>query len=106
MTPPATAVAEAVREPDGRLQPARFRATYGRVPGRGSASRLGLFLLGPREGIPTDLRHRLLALTPEPPSASLPSSPDLPVPGPDTGELEVRMTEHAAAAEGRRDHGG
>jgi hypothetical protein len=35
------AVAEAVREPDGRLQPARFRAKYGRVPGRGSASRLG-----------------------------------------------------------------
>jgi hypothetical protein len=63
MTPPATAVAEAVREPDGRLQPARFRAKYGRVPRRGSASRLGLFLLGPREEIPTDLRHRLLALT-------------------------------------------
>jgi hypothetical protein len=93
------AVAEAAREPDGRLRPARFRAKYGRVPGGGSASRLGLFLLGPRAEIPTDLRHRLLALTPEPPSASLSSSPDLPPPGPDTGGLEVRLTEHAAAAD-------
>jgi hypothetical protein len=93
------AVAEAAREPDGRLQPGRFRAKYGRVPGRDSASRLGLFFLGPRAEIPTDLRRRLLALTPKPPSASLPSSPDLPAPGPDSGELEVRMTEQAAAAD-------
>jgi len=93
------AVAEAAREPDGRLQPARFRAKYGRVPGRDSASRLGLLFLGPRAEIPTDLCRRLLALTPEPPSASLPSSPDLPAPGPDTGEFEVRTTEQAAAAD-------
>ena len=93
------AVAEAAREPDSRLQPARFRAKHGRVPARGSASRLGLFFLGPHGEIPTDLRRRLLTLTPEPPSVSLPSSPDLPPPGPDTGEHEVRMTEHAAAAD-------
>jgi hypothetical protein len=93
------AVAEAARDLDGRLQPARFGAKYGRVPGRGAASRLGLLFLGPRGEIPTDLCHRLLTLTPEPPSASLPSSPDVPEPGPDTDQLEVRTTEQAAAAD-------
>lgn len=93
------AVAEAARDLDGRLQLARFRAKYGRVPGRGSTSRLGLLFLGPHGEIPTDLCRRLLALTPEPPSSSLPSSPDLPEPGPDSDPLEVRMTERAAAAD-------
>lgn len=93
------AVAEAARDPDGMLQLARFRAKYGRVPGQGSTSRLGLLFLGPHGEIPADLCRLLLALTPEPPPASLPSSPDLPEPGPDSDPLEVRMTERAAAAD-------
>jgi hypothetical protein len=93
------AVAEAARDLDGRLQLARFRARYGRVPGPGSTSRLGLLFLGPHGEIPADLCSRLLALTAEPPPAVLPSSPDLPEPGPDSDPLEVRMTERAAAAD-------
>ena len=93
------AVAEAARDLDGRLQLAKFRAKYGAVPGRESTSRLGLLFLGPGGEIPTHLRRRLLALTPQPPDASLPSSPDLPEPGPGSDPLEVRMTEQAAAAD-------
>jgi hypothetical protein len=55
--------------------------------------------LGPGGEIPTDLCRLLLALTPEPPSSSLPSSPDLPEPGPDSDPLEVRMTEQTAGAD-------
>ncbi len=95
------AVAEAARSFEGRLEAARFRAKYGSEPGAGrnGASRLRLFFLGPRGEIPADLRRRLTALTPEPPPASVEDSPELPPAGQDGGELEVRVTERAAAAD-------
>jgi hypothetical protein len=79
------AVAEAARQPDGRLQPGRFQAKYGRLPGRDPGSRLGLFFPGPRAELPTDLCGRLLVPHAGAAVRVAASSSDLPTPGPDTG---------------------
>lgn len=89
------AVAEAVQDLDGRLDAGRFRAKYGARPRRGEGARLELLFLGPDGGIPADLRHRLAALAPEPPLATLASNAELPAD--DADALEVRVTEQAAA---------
>ena len=88
------AVQEALKDPEGRLNSARFQAKYGFMPGGGtskSPSALGL-LMPVGSAIPEDLRPILAKFVPEPRSLDISSALDLPetVPDPDADWLTRR----------------
>ena len=74
------AVQEALANPTGRMEPDRFQAKYGQLPGRGerkSPARLQLFM--PHNWtLPPDLRPILKTFVPEPRSVSISTSENLP----------------------------